>query len=76
MGFLYVTTPDGAEHRHIETAQTPSLEVETTEDGSVCVLSVRESRAITRPGMGTIRPASRSVELLRTYPPGSTWEWR
>lgn len=69
-----IHTPDGRKHRHVESMQNGLLEIRTTQDGSIEVVGVHATKEVRGQDGEVVRPASRHVEVLGTYPAGSRVE--
>lgn len=72
-----VVTPTGEKHRHARSFQNGRVEVRDRPDGGFDVLGIRETTEVRSWGSSApTRPASRTEDVLGSYPPGSTYTTR
>lgn len=70
-----VHTPDGERHRHVDSFQNGRVEARTLADGTIEVIGVHETKEIRSFGGGVTRAASRTEQVLGTYPADSRIEY-
>lgn len=67
-----VHTPDGKRHRHVSSFQTGDVEARDLADGGVEIVAVHATREFRGQDGTVVRAATRSEEVVGTYPAGST----